>query len=199
MRFILGPIPDEFTPDGAWRPIREPGPIMMQFFALPLGLVIALVVGYGWHRVGMPASLQFDVRYSGVFALAMLLSFPALIVVHELLHAAVHPGWGLSHATIIGAWPRRLLFYAHYSGPLSRNRFLCVLAMPLLVITVLPLVMAACGLKPATSITWAVAWVSTLNALAACGDCFGLILISFQVPAAAIVQNQSWRTYWKPV
>jgi len=95
MRFNLGPVPDEFTPDGTWRPIREPGPIVMQFLALPLGLGIASVVGYGWHRVGMPASLQFQFRYAGVFVLAMLL----------------------------------------------------------LVITVLPLVMAACGLKPAP-LTW---------------------------------------------
>jgi hypothetical protein len=172
---------------------------MMQFFATPMALGMAFAVGYGWHRVGMPASLQFDGRYAVAFLLALVLSFPALVVVHELLHAVVHPGWGLSHRTILGAWPARLLFYAHYSGPLSRNRFLCVFAMPFLIITVLPLGLAACGLKLPDLMTWAVAWGSTLNALAAGGDYFGILLISLQVPRAAIVQNQGWRTYWKPV
>jgi hypothetical protein len=198
MRFNLGPIPEEFTPDGSWRPLREPSPLVMQFFALPLGLGMAFVAGYGWHLVGMPGSIQIDARYSGLFLLALLLCFPALILFHELLHAVVHPGWGLSQATIIGAWPRRLLFYAHYSGPLSRNRFLCVFAMPFLVITVLPLGMVAGGLHPPTIIRWAVAWASTFNALAACGDYFGMALVFFQVPRAAVVQNQGWRTYWKP-
>jgi hypothetical protein len=171
----------------------------MQFFATPMALGMAFVVGYGWHRVGMPPSLQFDVSYSVVFLLAMVLSFPALIVVHELLHAVVHPGWGLSDGTILGAWPKRLLFYAHYSGPLSHNRFLCVFAMPFLIMTVLPLGLAACGLKLPDLMRWAVAWGSTLNALAAGGDYFGILLISLQVPQTAIVQNQSWRTYWKPL
>ena len=198
MRFKLGPIPDEFTLDSSWRPIREPSPLVMQFFATPMALGMAFVVGYGWHWVGMPASLQFDVHDAAVFLFALVLSFPALVVVHELLHAAVHPGWGLSHCTILGAWPRRLLFYAHYSGPLSRNRFLCVFTMPFLIITVLPLGMAACGLQLPTLMRWADAWASTLNALASCGDYFGMILVSLQVPEAAIVQNQGWRTYWKP-
>jgi hypothetical protein len=170
----------------------------MQFFALPLGLGMAFGVGCGWHLVGVPASLQFDARYAWVFMFALLLSFPALVLVHELLHAAVHPGWGLSHSTILGAWPSRLLFYAHYSGPLSRNRFLCVFTMPFLIITVLPLGMAACGLQLPALIRWAVAWASTFNALASCGDYFGMLLVSLQVPGAAIVQNRGWRTYWKP-
>jgi hypothetical protein len=90
------------------------------------------------------------------------------------------------------------MLYAHYSGPLTRNRFLAVFAMPLLVITVLPLVIAALGLVP-KALFLPVAWFSTWNAMAACGDIFGIALILFQVPRGAIVQNQSWRTYWKLV
>jgi hypothetical protein len=78
--------------------------------------------------------------------IGVALSFPALILVHELLHAVVHPGYGFTDATVIGAWPSKLLFYAHYCGPLSRERFLLVFAMPTLVITGLPLV----GSMPST-------------------------------------------------
>ncbi|MFO0898325.1 MAG: DUF3267 domain-containing protein [Pirellulales bacterium] len=95
------------------------------------------------------------------------------------------------------AWPSRLLFYAHYCGPLSRDRFLAVLVMPLLVITGLPLLLAALGWLPAWS-TPVLASFSIWNALFACGDMVGLLLILAQIPRRAIVQNQGWRTYWKP-
>ena len=170
----------------------------MQFFAVPIGLGAAVLVGYCWHRVGVPASVHFEGRYAILFLVSLLLSFPALIVVHELLHAVVHPRFGRSPATIIGAWPSRLLFYAHYSGPLTRDRFLAVFAMPFLIITVLPLGLAATGLLP-PALVMAAAWFSTWNAFFACGDYFGLALILAQVPRASIVQNQGWRTYWKPI
>jgi hypothetical protein len=198
MRFHLGPIPDEFAPDESWQRIREPGPVLVQFLALPLGVLMAGLIGYGWSRAGVPASLHFESRHALLLLVALLLSFPALIIVHELLHAVVYPRFGLSQATIVGAWPRRLLFYAHHSGPLGRDRFLAVFAMPFLVISVLPLALAAAGLLPSAWFLWA-AWFSTWNALLACGDCLGFLLIASQVPRAAVVQNQSWITWWKPV
>lgn len=198
MRFHLGSIPDEFTPDSSWRPIREPGPIVLQLFAVPIGLGVALLMGYGWHLVGVTISLRFESRHALHFLVALVLSFPALIVVHELLHAIVHPRFGRSPATVIGAWPRRLLFYAHYSGPLTRDRFLAVGAMPFLVISVLPLVVATSGVLPPALTFWA-AWFSTWNAFFACGDYFCIAIILFQIPRAATVQNQSWRTFWRPI
>jgi hypothetical protein len=37
---------------------------------------------------------------------------------------------------------------------------------------------------------------SVLNALVACGDLFGIGLLLWQVPRAATVRNQGWRTFW---
>jgi hypothetical protein len=198
MRFHLGSIPDEFAPDSSWRPIREPGVRVFQLLAVPVGLGMGALVGLCWHRMGVAASLHSEGLYAVLLLVLLPLFFPTLIVAHEFLHAAVHPRLGRSPATIIGAWPRRFLFYAHYSGPLTRDRFLTVLAMPFLIITVLPLAVAATGLLP-PALRTAAAWFSTWNALFACGDCFGIALILAQVPGAAIVQNQSWRTYWKPI
>ena len=198
MRLHLGAIPDEFTPDESWRPIREPGPLVMQAFALPIGLAVAFLVGYGWYLLETPTSLHFQQGQSIPFLIGVLLSMPALVVVHELLHAIVHPRLGFSRDSIIGAWPSRMLFYAHYSGPLTRDRFLLVFAMPFLIITVLPLAVAATGVLPPY---WKLiaAWFSIWNALFACGDVFGFFLILAQVPRRAILQNQGWRTYWKPM
>jgi hypothetical protein len=54
-------------------------------------------------------------------------SLMALVVVHELIHAMVHPHGGKSDTTILGLWPSRLLFYAHYDGELTRYRFIAIL------------------------------------------------------------------------
>ena len=51
MRFQLGPISDHFQPDDTWLPIREPGPILAQFIALPLGVAMGTTVGYAWFRL----------------------------------------------------------------------------------------------------------------------------------------------------
>lgn len=220
MRFHLGPVPDDFTPDSSWRPLREPGPVMLQVFALPVALGNLVLFAWGWQRVGGvtslrigghqaaleqtmatsagETSLRIDGDQAGLFFAALVLSIPALVVVHELLHAVVHPGAGRSAATVLGAWPRRLLFYAHYAGSLSRDRYLAVFAMPFLLISVLPLIIAATGLLPPAAAFWA-AWFSIWNAMFACGDCIGFALLLFQVPRAAMVQNQSWSTYWRPM
>jgi hypothetical protein len=64
--------------------------------------------------------------------------------------------------------------------------------MPFLVITVLPLLIAL--VTGHASIL--VAFVSSLNALGAGIDIFGVVLLLWQVPRHANVFNQGWRTYW---
>jgi hypothetical protein len=93
----------------------------------------------------------------------------------------------------VGLWPSCLLFYAHYEGELSRNRFLAILAMPLVVISGVPL-LASALLGQASIIPAA---VSEFNTLAACGDAVGICFLLVQVPRRAIVRNQGWRTYWR--
>jgi hypothetical protein len=92
MRWHLGPIPDEFTPDCSWRPIREPGPAVMQLFAVPIGIVAFLAVFAGWRQFGVSPSITIHGLSEAVlFLVGLLISFPLLFLVHELLHAVVHP------------------------------------------------------------------------------------------------------------
>ena len=183
MRLHLGPIPDAFTPDSSWRPIREPGPLVMQLFAIPIGIGMALLVGYCWQWLRLSSSFHVSKGHAVFFLVGLVLSFPMLIVVHELLHAIVHPQFGRSRATILGAWPSRFLFYAHYSGPLTRNRFLAVFAMPFLIITVLPLAVGAIGVLPPV-VTPAAAGFSlgTRSLPAVTTSALGLSWRSFRAP-----------------
>lgn len=188
MRIKIGPIPESpEMPPGNWTPLREFGPAVMQLFALPLGAVAGALVVLLW----LVATPVRDEPYVSLLLLggAVLLLSP----IHELVHAAIHPGFGISSRSVIGAWPARLLFYAHYDGVISRSRFIAILATPMLVITVLPLLI--CAVTQHGSVT--LAFVSALNAIGAGGDMFGIILLLAQVPRGAKVFNRGWRTFWR--
>ena len=126
MRFHLGAVParDGFEPEQeGWSAMREPDPGVLQMIAIPVMVVAVGAVG-GLLRAGAALDL-------GAFTPLRLLAVLVLLVpVHELAHAAVHPGAGLSDRTVVGFWPARLVFFAHYEGSMSRNRFLAVFAAP---------------------------------------------------------------------
>jgi hypothetical protein len=50
MRFHFGAIPggERFPADQSWKPLREPGPILMQCFALPVGAAACAVLVVLW-------------------------------------------------------------------------------------------------------------------------------------------------------
>jgi len=191
MRFHIGAIPEapDFSPDAPWRPLREPTPWVMQLVALPIAIAVALIVALLWSQ--MMLMRQIEAILSIPF---ILFSFAGIVVIHELIHALVHPMAGRSPHSILGIWPSRVLFYAHYDGELRRNRFVGILLMPLVIISLVPLILAALKLIPASG---SLAYISILNASVACGDVLGAGITLFQVPTDAIVRNQSWRTYWK--
>jgi hypothetical protein len=190
MRFHIGavPKPESSEPQpGIWNPIRfDFEPMIAQLFAIPLGGIFFVIVGWLW--IHFTPVMKNAVVNLAVLIVSMFVLFP----IHELVHAVMHPDFGLSRKTVLGVWPLRLLFYAHYDGPRTRERLLASLVMPFLVITVLPLLIAL--VTGHASIL--VAFVSSLNALGAGIDIFGIILLFWQVPPRANVFNQGWRTYW---
>lgn len=201
MKFHLGKIPEsDFKPDESWTPLREPTPWLMQLCALPIGLVVAFAVGYGWSFIlhDLPP-LRLAGRGAVVALISFLLSFPLLIVVHEFIHAWVHPHFGRTDDSALGFWPSRLVFYAGYLGELSRERFIAILIAPFIVISLLPLALFPFFASAAgTFATALVAFISTFNALCACGDLFGIALLLWQVPRGSITRNLGWNTFWKP-
>lgn len=190
MRFHYGGIPasPDFAPDASWKPMRELPPWSIQFVALPIGIVTTAFVWILWDGFTPVRLNPFTMELVPLLALCL-----GLPVVHELIHAALHPGAGRSSRTILGFWLKCGMFYAYYDGELSRNRLVTIALLPLFVMTILPLVVSA-ALGSASE--W-VAFVSCLNALGACGDVFVAGVILFQVPPNATLRNQGWRSYWR--
>ena len=165
MRFHLGAIPSspDFVPDASWRSLRQPPPRLANLLALPIGVAAAAVVAAFWLLVtplrGIVPAISLP---------AFLLSFAGLVVVHELVHALVHPMAGRSPHSILGFAPSPASggFYAHYDGELSRHRLVAILLMPLVIISIVPLLVSA---VTQVSSGW-VACVSACNAFCACAD-----------------------------
>ena len=189
MRFHLGAIPSspDFVPDASWRSLREPSPWLANLLALPIGVVAAVIVAVLWFL----ATPLRDIT-PAMSLPAFLLSFASIVVVHELIHALVHPMAGRSPHSILGFW-KSLGFYAHYDGEMSRIRLVACLLMPLFIISIVPLLVSAAA---QVSNGW-VAFVSALNALCASVDMLLAGLILYQIPANRIVRFKSWRIYWR--
>ena len=198
MKLHLGALPDDFEPDESWRTIVEPSPLWLQVVAAPIALLSGAIFFFTWRSVIDMDTPHIPAGWELAWQWAIIGSFPLLIFVHEVIHAVCYPGYGLGKETLIGCWPSRMLFYAYYNGPMSRDRFLTVFAMPFLVISVLPLALASLISLPEI-LSSVLAWFSIWNAIFACGDMIGFALILFQVDRRALVRNKSWRSYWKPL
>ncbi len=186
MRLHIGEIPDspDFVPDDNWTLMVEPTPWVMQVLSLPVGLTLALVLGVLWMTL-TPIGDGPAPSVGECFG-ALLTLVPA----HEALHLVMHPRTGHS---IIGFWPSRLLFYTHYHNRLSCRRYLAVLLMPVVVLSLIPL--ALCALT-ATALPF-LAVASVVNAVFASGDLFAVGLLLAQVPPRATLRNKGWRVWWK--
>jgi putative zincin peptidase len=160
---------------------------MENLLALPIGVVAAVIVAALWFLI---TPLRDITPAMSLPAYLVLLA--GFVVVHEGIHALVHPMAGRSPRSILGFWAS-LGFYAHYDGEMSRNRLVACLLMPLLIISIVPLLVSA---VTQVSSGW-VAFVSAFNALCACVDILLAGSVLFQIPATAIVRFESWRVFWR--
>ena len=192
MRLHFGaiPLPTDFTPDVSWKPLRQPSPWIALFVAFPIGIVAAGVVAGLWLAM---TPLQVHDVTSALSLRGLLVSVAGMVVVHELIHVAVHPMSGRSPDTIVGIGGPTTGIYAHYDGEMTRNRFVAILLAPLVVISFVPLLVAAVA---QASWGW-VAFISSFNAFGACMDILDAGLILFQIPATAIVRQPGLRIYWR--
>lgn len=195
IRFYLGEIPKtpDFEPeqDPTWHRLNEPNLWAMQLIATPIGLAAA--GGITWLWFTLTPLHSFNVEPSAGTVFWLLFSIVLTILIHELIHAAAHPKIDPNGISIIGFWPAKVVFYAAYLGPVPRNRFLLTLLLPLMVISIFPLIVAALFQIESQ---WG-AFISIVNTALAAGDIFGVMLVSWQVPRTAIICNQKSRTFFR--
>lgn len=204
MKFQYGPIPEDevFRPKAqGWSGIREPNPLVLNILAIPTSILLLGVTIYALSLAregGFPFIIGEIVEQSNlnpflVFLAVLVISLPA----HELVHLFVHPELGRSKKSVLGFWLSRGLFYAHYDGAVSRNRFLAILATPYLLLTWLPvIILALIGTSAPIEYALILAMVALVNGVIASGDVLGILLLVSQIPASACVKNKGWKSYW---
>jgi hypothetical protein len=189
MRLHFGPIPDTAQIDlsDGWAAAKEPPAWLVQWvLSVPAAALLAFAAAVG--VVHLTDISPDDMSLSG-----LVLVYFAMIPAHELIHALFHPDRGLSTNTVLGFWPSRLIFFAHYEGQRTKGAFMLGIIAPFLFLSVAPL--AVSGVLGWTS--WIAGAVIVLNAALSAVDVLGFFFIAFGVPSAATVQNKGWYTYWR--
>lgn len=189
--FIIGfPHNPGFDPEaGEWQQLKEPTLTV----AYAIGSALSLLLGSSFYYI---AAMNMDFSLDKVFDefdLWLILASLALIVLHERLHALLHPGWGNSLHTHYGFVPDALTFYAHYDASVTRNRCIAILVAPFIGLTIIPLLMAI--LWP--PMTLLAGFIAVLNATFSALDLFNAGFVWRRVPYGAEIRNQGWQSYWR--
>lgn len=201
MRFRLGPIPEDerFDPVAeGWTPLKEPSAGTLLSVAVPTGMIMAALVAWMWSLIwpvsdfGLGAEgFSLTVTLPGLLGGTLLVM--AFVWLHELLHAVPLMLTGSWDDIVFGFWPRRLVPYVATLGAAPRNVQLTSGVLPLVVMTLAPLLVAA---VLSLYSPWLLL-LSASNAAASGADLIALMLYVRQIPASAAVRNQGYSTWWK--
>ena len=195
MKFHLGSLPeyDNFEPSDQWRAFEdnETSIWQWQIKALPVAVLNIVIILAVWAAITPVWEVFKGISFPLPIVEALSCLFGVLLM-HELIHGAIHPGAGFSSRTIVGFWPSRMLLYVTYSGEMNRNRYLAVLAAPLLVICLVPILVSV---VLQVQSFWLV-YITILNALLASGDILAIHAIR-KLPAGAVIRNKGCHAYWR--
>jgi hypothetical protein len=194
MIFRLGPLPDtpEFTPVGNWTTVHEPSLWGFQLRAIPIAIVATALFTFLWIVLTPVLPLR-EIVASPLPILRNVACLVGTIVVHELLHAVVHPNFGLSKQSVIGFWPSRMFVYTVYTHELTKSRCLVILMVPFVIISVLPLIYST--ITQTASIV--LGYISVVNALLASGDMAAAIMTARLIPKGSTIRTKGWTTYYR--
>ena len=190
MLFNIGPIPDSptFQPDiDGWTKAKEPKAWVVRWL---LATPVSILLGIGALLIVVIFSQVSIERFSLIVLVAI---YFGTLIVHESIHALLHPDGALTDKTIIGFWPSHLIFYAHYDDPRPRENFLLGSIAPFIVLTIIPLMILSFSDLDA----WELAAVAILNAIFSCIDVISFVTILIAIPKKSFVRNKGWYTYWR--
>jgi hypothetical protein len=156
-------------------------------YSVLVGGALAVVFAVIW-RVLDTASLPLGRPSSAeIFCVTAI-----LIIFHEALHFVFFPGAGLNANSVIGVWCKVASPYVQYLSPMRRNRFMLVLVMPFLILSVLPLFLLSFGIGQNTYI----GWISVLNCLGAGSDLFIFAMMFASIPSHSQVLESDGKVFW---
>lgn len=177
-----GSLPGPGSP--RWRALQRPDPQVDFGVSMPLGGTMALAVLVLW--------LVLTPWQPGVIGAAMLVATAILLApLRECLHLIAWPG-GAGRRLECRRTGWTLSLRARCAGVVHRRQFLWLLALPFLLLSVLPVLGAAVvGASPQFLVV-----LTLLNAFASSGDVLAALLVMAQVPVDAVVREEGDEHVW---
>jgi hypothetical protein len=173
--------------DLAWRQVHDIAADVGQVFSVVAGAVLCIAAFALWIVTVPFNPVRIDYA-TLIIATAMVLFF------HELAHAAAFT-WGRDRGRRVEVVWQKYRPHLRYHGAVSRSRYIAVLLVPLVAVTLLPILASiALSLRSGDLVV-----ISLLNALVSGGDVLAAALVLLQVPARAVVQRRGDCVIWKPV
>lgn len=152
-----------------------------------IGAIVAACFAAVWHILDA-ASLPLGAT-SG---LEILLFMTIIVSCHEGSHLLGFPDAGLGSNTVIGIWPKVAAPYVQYRLPMGRNRFMVTCLLPVLTLSILPLLLVPIGFGSVAYLSW----ISVLNCVGAGSDIFIFWKLLTAVPADALVLESDGKIHW---
>ncbi len=172
--------------DARWRSLHQPDAELAHLLTFPLAFVAGTAVLVLWLVLAPFAPVRPEF-------VQLITVFAVLVPLHELTHAATFPrGTGAGRTTIAFSL-RGPRLSAEYDGTLSQARLVTTLLMPMIVISLLPVLATALLGRASTSL----ALLSLINAVVSSGDLLVAILVLAQVPPAALVRIKGGEILWQ--
>lgn len=187
-KFHIGRPPDDQAfVNAGWKSIRtlDHGHL---FWSLCIGISIGVGTALIWRNY-YGESLPFGSPSWMEISLSLII----LIVGHEAIHLLGFPQFGLNSNTLVGIWLEAGSPYVQHTMPMSRNRFLIVLLLPFLFLSVLPFALAYNDIGPINQLSW----ISVLNCVGAGSDIFISAQILRTVSSRAKVLESGNSLYWQ--
>lgn len=189
----------ELLSDGFQR-MKEPKSIGVSMgLSLPLSVLLMVLNGI-WCYFLDPSMFVFldegGILLNITVDLKMILYLAGILaytLVHEAIHAVFIPKVWESEKTYWGF--NGLFGFVYSEEKLSKERFLLVSVMPLLILSfVFPFLMWTAGRW-----SWYLIFLSVLNAGGACVDLLNMILVAVQIPGKGIMVSNGYATFYKGV
>lgn len=185
---------EELTGDG-WVALKEPQSLVTAMVAsIPLMVLnVLLTVGiFSLFRPVSPADFGFGQDgFSITVSIPVVVGLFLLLIVHEMLHLLIVPGFVSSDRTYTGI--TYLGGFVYTEEEIPKARYLLITALPFVIISVLlSLVLGSAGLLTAGAMA-----LILLNSMASSVDVLSMVLILTQAPAGSRLTGNGTRTYWK--
>jgi hypothetical protein len=205
MRIHIGslpPIDNPQNPQPGWLPVHGPSSRLAYWGAAFTGFALFLLLfagiitasSLGPSNGPLPPEADFTTNWAAIL-LTLLLS----VLIHELLHLTFYPDHGLSDASLLVIWPRRLHIGAYYEGSMTRQRWLVMRLAPFVILSVLPALFltATPSLVLSFTLETCLSILLLVNSLGSGGDVLAAAWVAIHLPRGAVLHFQGGRAYWQ--